>query len=522
MHRRRTLAQQQQEKDLTKHRALPAREMMEVIRDSSAATAEPTFFRQKDIYNDRQKIRIAGLNGLSATQAWIKQLQDHNLRHYIKLDADNKVQGVLWTYPWSEKMWRQFPEVLGLDNTYKTNRFHMYLFEVIGVTDQKSVANFAFGLINTEKEDGFLWLCQRLEDLRQDLHVPAPAVMITDKELALKNALKSVFPGSQQQLCVYHINANVRARIRSTWKGGDDDDNESEAADESEAAADGDDDLAARAAEQEIAEHGNAASSLPAADPMTREGMFNAWKKVIYAEDEEDFEKEWHKMRLTYDSTQNHILKYISKEYMPYREQWARCFIKRYRNFGQRVNSPVETAHKDVKSFLVTGTSDLLHLHNAISLMLEKKERDYIQAAAKMQMRQRRHFIQQSWLGNIPLTVAYVAVDLLAQQHRKAVAAMPSNPDPQPLPPCTGSFMQQYGLPYSHTIEKRLKAGEALSKDDVHPRWWLVKPLVRFPLFFYEKATNYVMLGYRRAPTSNSRSRHRPEPPWPPSPAKQR
>ena len=102
MHRRRTQAQQQQERDLAKHRALPAREMLEILRDSS--NAETSFFRQSDIYNDRQKIKMEGLNGLSATQAWIKQLQDNNFRHYIKLNKDNKVQGILWTYPWCEKM----------------------------------------------------------------------------------------------------------------------------------------------------------------------------------------------------------------------------------------------------------------------------------------------------------------------------------------------------------------------------------------------------------------------------------
>jgi hypothetical protein len=106
-------------------------------------------------------------------------------------------------------MWSRFPEVLGIDNTYKTNRFSIYLFEVIGITDQKSMANFAFGLINTEKEDGYQWLCEKLETLRQELHVPAPSVIITDKENALKNALKDVFPQAQQQLCIYHINANV-------------------------------------------------------------------------------------------------------------------------------------------------------------------------------------------------------------------------------------------------------------------------------------------------------------------------
>ncbi|EAQ87040.1 hypothetical protein CHGG_08293 [Chaetomium globosum CBS 148.51] len=308
-------------------------------RDNGAAirilkSANP---RESDIYNDRQKISIKGLNGLSTTQAWIKQLQDNNLRHWIKVDDDNKVEDVLWTYPWSEKMWRQFPEVLGLDNTYKTNR----------------------------QESG---------------------------------------QGGRPK--------TGEATTRLTRA----DDDEAEV-------ADGDGDLVARAAEQEVAEHGCAAL-LPAADPFTRDGMFRAWQQVVYAEDEADFQSAWNKMKAIYNPTQNHILRYISKEYIPYREQWARCFIKRYRNFGQRVNSPVETAHEDVKSFLIAGTSDLLHLHNAISLM-RQKERDYNEKAAAMQMRPRQRFIQQQ----------------------------------------------------GHIIFKTLDDGEALSKEDVHPRWWLAKPL---------------------------------------------
>ena len=86
-------------------------------------------------------------------------------------------------------MWKLFPEVLGLDNTYKTNRFNMYLFQITGVTNQGSVANFAFSLINTEKEEGYQWLCLHLEELRQQVGAPAPLVVITDKETALKNVL---------------------------------------------------------------------------------------------------------------------------------------------------------------------------------------------------------------------------------------------------------------------------------------------------------------------------------------------
>ncbi|PTB59441.1 hypothetical protein M431DRAFT_478516 [Trichoderma harzianum CBS 226.95] len=110
--------------------------------------------------------------------------------------------------------------------------------------------------------------------------------------MALKNALKAVFPSAQQQLCIYHVNANVNARIRSKWKSEDGgsnneaDDNEPEVAEGNEdllkararaddAAVEVDDDLAARAAEQEIAKR-SCAALLPAADPQSRKGIFRA------------------------------------------------------------------------------------------------------------------------------------------------------------------------------------------------------------------------------------------------------
>jgi hypothetical protein len=169
---------------------------------------------------------------------------------------------------------------------------------------------------------------------------------------------------------------------------------------------------------------------------------------------------------------------------MPYREQWAQCFIQRYRNFGQRVNSPCETAHKDVKSFLLTGQGDLTLLHRALEQMLEKKERAYVEKAASMMQRQKVEYLNRPWLGALATQLTYSAVDLLAKQHRKAAAAMlPINP--VPLPPCTGNFTQQMALPCAHRIKEVLDVenegngeGIALTKDEIHPRWWLQKPLV--------------------------------------------
>jgi hypothetical protein len=92
----------------------------------------------------------------------------------------------------------RFSRVLGIDNTYKTNWFKMPLFQVTGITDQQSVAVFAFGVTHNEQEDSYMWLCDNPNALRGSLSIPAPGVIITDKEAALKNALKDTFLIAQQ------------------------------------------------------------------------------------------------------------------------------------------------------------------------------------------------------------------------------------------------------------------------------------------------------------------------------------
>lgn len=71
-------------------------------------------------------------------------------------------------------MWKLFPQVLGIDNTYKTNRFNMHLFQTVGVTDYKSVANFNFDLFDMGKEDGYAWLCQQMKKAMGEIEAPEP------------------------------------------------------------------------------------------------------------------------------------------------------------------------------------------------------------------------------------------------------------------------------------------------------------------------------------------------------------
>lgn len=367
-------------------------------------------FRDTDIYNDRRRIRQEQLGGLSPTKAWIQVLQEQQLKYFIHYDDEQRVQSAIWTYPWCEKMLKKFPEVIGLDNTYKTNRFNMFLFQITGVADHKSSANFAFGLINTEKEDGYLWLCHHLDQLRDDLNVPILNVIITHKEASLKNALPSVFPGTQQQLCVHHINGNVRERTRSKWKNpaGDEDADEDSRGDEDPSCSLN----ATIQVTNQVNKVRGISTAILEADDNLRDGMPEAWQSVINAPTEDDFKAAWKKINNALIG-QEHVLYYISSEYMPWRYQYAQCYMDQYRNFGRRTNSPSESNHRNLKNFLHTGTSHVFHLHLAVIQMLHQKERIYKEKAAEMNMRHWQKYSGQRWLGKLPTQVTLQALELI-------------------------------------------------------------------------------------------------------------
>jgi hypothetical protein len=302
-------------------------------------------------------------------------------------------------------------------------------------------------------------------------------------------------------MCVYHINSKVRARIFKYWfdpaaadAAFDPDGPNSDEGDDTF-----DDDLNTRNSTQLEAEAGVGDVPTHSDDNYSREGMFRAWQWVIYAPSEPDFESAWLALNKTFGQQQSHIIRYIHKEYLPWKRQWVKCYIDHYRNFGLRVNSPTETAHKDVKSYLVSGFTDLLQLHLSLVQMMERKERDYRQNAGIMRQRQRREVVGlgRKWLGNVPLQVTHAAVDIVIHKQRQAARALraelaieeaaasgrpaPEGEDEHLLPPCDDihcTTWNQYALPCSHTILEKMRAAEPLSKELFAPRWWLKKPLV--------------------------------------------
>uniref|UniRef100_A0A1Y1M8A0 Uncharacterized protein n=1 Tax=Photinus pyralis TaxID=7054 RepID=A0A1Y1M8A0_PHOPY len=378
-------------------------------------------------------------------------------------------------------MWRRFSEVISFDNTYNTNRFKLPLFQVTGQTCLGTVFNAAFGLIDNERLEGFQFLANGIHKLLDRYSIRAPDVIITDFDKQMKQALGAEFPEAQQQLCIHHINANVMLQSKRRWvyTTRDSSTGEETNSDEPNATLNRRDRQAIRACDAQ----GEPTTQDNSSQPITHDyhGVHTLWRQVVFAETEADHEKAW-KCLCTEFEDQRGILMYLYGTYLPVREQWARCFIRKFRNFGIRVTSGTEASNNNIKSYLLNGMSHLYRLVEAIQGMLEDQEREFCQACALDEVLTAREHLGRGaeYLGELPQIVSQKALSLITRQYRKALKGIPSpaNPWPDAMRLCDDdcTVAIELGIPCYHVIYQKLVSATCLTKWDIHPRWHLRQP----------------------------------------------
>ncbi|KAH1265937.1 Protein FAR1-RELATED SEQUENCE 5 [Glycine max] len=101
-----------------------------------------------------------------------------------------------------------------IDSTYKTNRYRLPLLDFVGVTPTVMTFSAGFAYLEGEHVNNIVWALEQFQGLflRND-HLPV--VIVTDKDLALMNAVKTVFPECTNLLCRFHIDKNVKAKCKS-------------------------------------------------------------------------------------------------------------------------------------------------------------------------------------------------------------------------------------------------------------------------------------------------------------------
>ncbi|KAI0994999.1 hypothetical protein K3495_g13182 [Podosphaera aphanis] len=242
------------------------------------------------------------MHGLSANDALMQQLQNSNIHHKINVSSNNRIQHLFIAYAQSIELTKTNQDVLLVDTTYKTNRFHMPLLHMIGVTSSGMTFSIGFCFLPEETSQDFIWAFQCFQELGID-----PSVMVMDGDQAQKNAAEVIFPNTPSILCIWHVNKCVLSNCKSI------------------------------------------------VGPEDWPGSEAAWRGVIQADTIEQFNDRRIDFEAKYSrpSTQQCVV-YLKKEWLKpgQQERLVSAWTNQHMHFGIRVTSRAEAAHAYIKRFL--------------------------------------------------------------------------------------------------------------------------------------------------------------------------
>lgn len=199
------------------------------------------------------------------------------------------------------------------------------------------------------------------------------------------------------------------------------------------------------------------------------------WKALVYAKTPKDFDDAW-LFILEEFPEQEAAIQYIKETWMPWRQQFAHCWIQQNRNWGLRVTSRTEASHREIKSYLLNSTADLKFLADRVEQMVKNNQARYIKMESDEAARQIQDYRTRHWMGDCRHKCSRFSLNLLLTQYRLAVSVRQGK---RLATECTGNFKRQYGVPCSHELYTRSEGAnpEPLTYLDLHPHWHLGRDL---------------------------------------------
>ncbi|XP_050113854.1 putative protein FAR1-RELATED SEQUENCE 10 [Malus sylvestris] len=248
----------------------------------------------RNIYNLRAKIVKESPAGRPVIQALLEELGEGGFTYNIEYDHEGHLTHLIFAHPLSIELTKSYPYVFVMDCTYKTNKYKMPLLNIIGVSSFNTSFYSCFVFMQNEKEEDYVWALKMFSKiLGVDNH---PMVIITDRELALMNAIRIVFPSTSNLLCVWHIKKNILANCKAHF-------------------------------EEEV-------------DWID---FISTWTILIQSPNETSFNEAWSLFEVKYEE-KKFVLKYILGTWLPYKEKFVSSWSEKVTHFGNRVTSRAEAS----------------------------------------------------------------------------------------------------------------------------------------------------------------------------------
>ena len=283
---------------------------------------------RNDIYIFIRRHRLHELGGRTQMEWLYDQLQDNDDYYYRdRRDEANRITGLFLAPKTGIGLLNRYPSVDLMDCTYKTNRFNMPLFNICGATSTRKTFQVAAVFLNGETTQHYSWALEILDDLIDECKINRPQSSITDRALALLNALVSCPTTSAAApiFCRWHVNMNVLAKCKRFFPP--------------------------------------KARFNTTTQDMERAPLFAAflkdWNSLIDSITEEEYEtrlKKPQEGQPNQDPYPEQAIQYVTKTWLnPWKAKIVRCWVHRHLHFGHTTMSIVESLHSAMKKFIVSS-----------------------------------------------------------------------------------------------------------------------------------------------------------------------
>jgi hypothetical protein len=434
-----------------RRRDIEARGIRKTIKDLTNTGVEPrriystltlnksSLVSARDMYNHRNILQKEYLDGLTPIEALMNELsQNQDFVYRTRVSASRELKGLFFATKDQITLFRASPDILLFDCTYRTNRYNMPLLHIAGVTATRKYFSVGFVFLSGETEEDYEWAIESFNSCVRYDNLQLPNVVVTDKCLALKNALKTKL-NVPQLLCLFHINRCVQHRIKQEFRTTDLD-------------------PTSEAYNQVIKQ---------------QETAFLDWQRVVQAANEESYFEAWTSFLTTY-SQYDGFLQYLQGTWLPYKEQFCKAWTNQIRHFDNTTTSPLEGLHGSIKRWLSSARLNLNQVVKQINLATDASHRRISEKLGLDSIRLPARLSPTS----VPILprllhqfVSNEALELIVRQWKKA--QLPASRRPT----CTNSFARIFGLPCAHQILNELEANKnwKLKKEHIDDHWFYVR-----------------------------------------------
>ncbi|KAJ1382119.1 Zinc finger, CCHC-type [Sesbania bispinosa] len=169
-------------------------------------------FLKKDIDNEIGRQRQQQASDASGALVYLRQLRlKDNLMFYKHIsDEDGRLQHQFWCDEGSQMNYQVFGDVLAFDATYRKNKYMCPVVIFSAVNNHNQTIVFASAIVSDETEQTYVWL---LEQLAQVMKGKESSSVIIDSDLAMRNAIRKVFPNAHHRLCAWNLLRNATSNV---------------------------------------------------------------------------------------------------------------------------------------------------------------------------------------------------------------------------------------------------------------------------------------------------------------------